>query len=92
MIWVGTSGYNYPEWKGSFYPENLPARFFDLSSGEAGQILQRLRTYHVRIALVRSPALQLSSRFAELLEEEQRGPYFRLFDARAEAQEWLCSS
>lgn len=24
-IWVGTSGYNYPEWKGSFYPERLPA-------------------------------------------------------------------
>jgi uncharacterized protein YecE (DUF72 family) len=21
--WVGTSGYNYPEWKGSFYPEDL---------------------------------------------------------------------
>ena len=25
MIWVGTSGYNYPEWKGSFYPPNLAA-------------------------------------------------------------------
>jgi uncharacterized protein YecE (DUF72 family) len=25
MIWIGTSGYNYPEWKGSFYPDNLPA-------------------------------------------------------------------
>jgi uncharacterized protein YecE (DUF72 family) len=25
MVWVGTSGYNYPEWKGSFYPEKLPA-------------------------------------------------------------------
>ena len=25
MIWDGTSGYNYPEWKGSFYPEKLPA-------------------------------------------------------------------
>ena len=24
-IWVGTSGYNYPEWKGNFYPETLPA-------------------------------------------------------------------
>ena len=24
-IWIGTSGYNYPEWKGSFYPETLPA-------------------------------------------------------------------
>ena len=25
MIWIGTSGYNYPEWKGSFYPGDLPA-------------------------------------------------------------------
>ena len=23
MILVGTSGYNYPEWKGSFYPADL---------------------------------------------------------------------
>lgn len=25
MILVGTSGYNYPEWKGSFYPQDLSA-------------------------------------------------------------------
>jgi uncharacterized protein YecE (DUF72 family) len=25
MLWVGTSGYNYPEWKGSFYPADLAA-------------------------------------------------------------------
>jgi uncharacterized protein YecE (DUF72 family) len=25
MLWIGTSGYNYPEWKGSFYPADLPA-------------------------------------------------------------------
>src|SRR5450631_35684 len=25
MILVGTSGYNYPEWKGSFYPADLAA-------------------------------------------------------------------
>ena len=24
-VWIGTSGYNYPEWKGTFYPETLPA-------------------------------------------------------------------
>ena len=24
MIWIGTSGYNYPEWKGTFYPVDLP--------------------------------------------------------------------
>ena len=26
MILVGTSGYNYPEWKGSFYPADLPVK------------------------------------------------------------------
>jgi uncharacterized protein YecE (DUF72 family) len=25
VILIGTSGYNYPEWKGSFYPADLPA-------------------------------------------------------------------
>jgi uncharacterized protein YecE (DUF72 family) len=24
MLWIGTSGYSYPEWKGSFYPAKLP--------------------------------------------------------------------
>jgi uncharacterized protein YecE (DUF72 family) len=23
-IWIGTSGYSYPEWRGSFYPEKFP--------------------------------------------------------------------
>lgn len=23
--WIGTSGYNYPEWRGTFYPEKFPA-------------------------------------------------------------------
>jgi uncharacterized protein YecE (DUF72 family) len=25
MIWVGTSGFQYPEWKGKFYPEKMSA-------------------------------------------------------------------
>ena len=73
------------------YPENLTENFFDLSSREAGIILQRLRNYHIRLAIVRSPALQLSSRFGELLEDEKHGPYFRLFDKRSTAQAWLCT-
>jgi uncharacterized protein YecE (DUF72 family) len=24
-FWIGTSGFQYPEWKGMFYPEDLPA-------------------------------------------------------------------
>jgi uncharacterized protein YecE (DUF72 family) len=25
-LWVGTSGYNYPEWKGTFYPEKISSK------------------------------------------------------------------
>jgi hypothetical protein len=74
------------------YPENLSERFFDLSSGEAGTILQKLRNYHIRLAIVRTPALELSRRFEELLLDENRGPYFRLLDDRAAAETWLCAA
>lgn len=26
QTWIGTSGFQYPEWKGIFYPEKMPAR------------------------------------------------------------------
>lgn len=74
------------------YPENLPERFFDLSSGEAGEILQKLRNYQIRLAIVRSPTLQVSRHFDEMVLDEQRGPHFRMFDSRDAAQQWLCSS
>lgn len=35
MIYVGTSGYSYKEWKGSFYPETIPAK--DMLSYYAGR-------------------------------------------------------
>jgi hypothetical protein len=71
------------------YSENLTAGFFDLSTGEAGIILQKLRNYHVRLAVIRSPDLTLSRRFEELLVDERRGPYFRVFDEREPALAWL---
>ncbi|MBA3946220.1 MAG: DUF4180 domain-containing protein [Herpetosiphonaceae bacterium] len=71
------------------YPENLTVHFFDLSSGEAGAILQKLRTYHVRLAIVRSHTLKLSRLFGEVIADEQRGSDFRLFDERSAAEAWL---
>jgi uncharacterized protein YecE (DUF72 family) len=26
VVWIGTSGFQYPEWKGKFYPENLSTK------------------------------------------------------------------
>jgi hypothetical protein len=71
------------------YSENLPDRFFDLSSGEAGAILQKFRNYNIRLAVVCSSSMQLSRRFGEMVEEERRGRNFGLFETRDSARQWL---
>lgn len=48
-IWVGTSGYNYPEWKGSFYPERLPA------SQMLPYYAERLSTVEINYTYYRMP-------------------------------------
>jgi hypothetical protein len=72
------------------YAANLTDAFFDLSSGEAGAILQKLRNYWIRLAVV-CPAgsVQFSSRFGEMLADERRGRHFGLFETRQAAAEWL---
>lgn len=67
------------------YPRNLTPRFFDLSSAEAGNVLDKLRRYGVRLAIVCAPGdTALSSRFREILSDD-----LRLFDTRAAAVTWL---
>src|SRR5579871_4723618 len=58
------------------YAPNLTSRFFDLSSGEAGVILQKLRTYGIRLAVVCDPDFQFSTKFSDLLMEEHRMKHF----------------
>ncbi|MFL6547887.1 MAG: DUF72 domain-containing protein [Povalibacter sp.] len=48
-IWVGTSGYNYPEWKGSFYPQRLPA------AKMLPYYAQRLSTVEINYTYYRMP-------------------------------------
>jgi len=61
-----------------------------LSSGEAGAILQKLRDYRIRLAVVCAPgSVRFSSRFGEMVAEESRGNYFRVFESREAAREWL---
>ena len=67
------------------YPENLTPRFFDLSSGEAGEILEKLRRFRVRLAIVCTPgSVNFSSRFREILSDD-----LRVFDTREAARAWL---
>lgn len=72
------------------YPANLPAEFFDLSSGLAGELLQKLRNYQLRLAIVDAEGTApLSTYFQDMAGEERRSGYFGLFASRAEAIAWL---
>jgi len=71
------------------YPKNLPEGFFDLSTKIAGEVLHKLRVYRVRLGVVRTAGLVLSSRFGEMLSDERRYGYFGLFDTLDEAMDWL---
>ena len=74
------------------YAENLPEHFFDLSSGEAGAILQKLRNYHVRLAVVAPEGtVRMSRMFGVMAREESRGGEFRLFEDEESAVAWLAA-
>lgn len=53
MILIGTSGYNYPEWKGSFYPGDLPA------SKMLGYYAERFPTVEINYTFYRMPTPRL---------------------------------
>jgi len=50
MISIGTSGYSYPEWKGTFYPEGLPA------SKMLGYYAERFPTVEINNTFYRLPS------------------------------------
>lgn len=58
-VHVGTSGYNYPEWRGSFYPEGFSAkRMF-------GYYAERFRTVEINYTFYRMPTEKLIAGWAE---------------------------
>jgi uncharacterized protein YecE (DUF72 family) len=58
VIYVGTSGYNYPEWKGRFYPENLAA------AKMLPYYAERLSTVEINYTFYRMPTAKLVSGWA----------------------------
>jgi len=54
MIFLGTSGYNYPEWRGTFYPADQPAKgMFDYYAA-------RFRTVEINYTFYRMPTPKLT--------------------------------
>ena len=70
----------------------LPAEFFDLRTRFAGEFVQKLVNYGLRVAAVFPPDAGQSERFREFVGELRGGHAFRTFETRAEAETWLASS
>jgi len=68
--------------------ETLSNRFFDLKSGQAGMMLQKLVNYQVKTAAVFSRD-QIRGKFGEFVVETNRGYHFRVFFDRQQAESWL---
>lgn len=91
-LYVGTSGYSYKEWKGSFYPEKLPAK--DM----LGYYASRLPAVELNNTFYRLPQLsmvegwkaQTPESFRFSVKASQRITHFkRLKDASAETKYML---
>ena len=58
-VHVGTSGYNYPEWRGSFYPEKLPAKAM------LGFYAERFTTVEINASFYRMPTAKTVAGWAD---------------------------
>ena len=59
MVHIGTSGYNYPEWRGSFYPEKFPsAKMF-------GYYAERFGTVEINYTFYRMPTPKTTAAWRE---------------------------
>jgi uncharacterized protein YecE (DUF72 family) len=66
VILIGTSGYNYPEWKGSFYPPDLPAaKMLPYYSA-------RFSTVEINYTFYRMPTAKLVNGWAAQVPDEFR--------------------
>jgi len=59
MIHIGTSGYSYPEWRGSFYPADLPA------SRMLAYYAERFSTVEINNTFYRLPSEKLLAGWAD---------------------------
>ena len=90
-IYAGTSGYSYKEWKGNFYPEDLPARemlrFFGtrLPAVEINNTFYRLP----KVSVLESWAGQVPEHFRFAIKASQRITHVKRLKEAAEETAYL---
>lgn len=69
----------------------LPDAFFDLRTGLAGELAQRLTLYGVRMACVVPDLASQPERFREYARESNAGRQIHFAASRTEAEAWLAA-
>jgi len=69
--------------------EALSDAFFDLKTGLAGELMQKLANYNIKGAVLLTEEALANPRFQELRREYNSGGAFAVCESWAEAQSWL---
>ncbi len=85
MAFAGENGTNLL----LLHEENLDPAFYDLSTGLAGEIAQKLFNYRTRLAVVGAFASVRSERFREFMNETNKGKQLVFVSDEAGALTWL---
>jgi uncharacterized protein YecE (DUF72 family) len=94
-LYVGTSGYSYKEWKGSFYPEDLPAKEMLRYYGERLSAVEINNTFYrlPKVSVLESWAEQVPDRFRFSIKASRRITHFaRLKSEARDPTEYLLST
>ncbi|HCQ90384.1 MAG TPA: DUF4180 domain-containing protein [Clostridium sp.] len=78
---------NYVMLHGEVFSED----FFNLRTGLAGTMLQKLINYNIRAAAIIANEEKIKGRFGEMVFEANKGNDFRVFKNVTEAENWLLS-
>ena len=78
-LYVGTSGYSYKEWKGSFYPEKLAAKDMLLYYAERLKAVELNNTFYrmPQPSMVESWRAQVPDDFRFSVKASQRITHFK---------------
>ncbi len=71
------------------HEDEVSTKLFDLSSGLAGELFQKMVNYNKRLALVVRDLSQYSTNLQKLAYEHENHPYIRFYSNRADAEEWV---
>jgi uncharacterized protein YecE (DUF72 family) len=93
-IHVGTSGYNYPEWRGTFYPDKLPA------SKMLAYYVERFTTVEINATFYRMPSAKTvagwgaaaPAGFTYVLKAPQRITHFSRLRGVDEPVRYFCDA